>query len=341
MSGCFRLIIAGACLLLILPESCSQDAGKDTIRLMFYNVENFFDTRHDSLKSDRDFLPGGAMRWNQTRYRKKLNMLFKTIAAAGRKDPPDLVGFCEIENRKVLEDLVSGTYLSKFNYEIVHEESPDQRGIDVCLIYRPAKLRLLGYRYLIPSSVDRESFTSRSVLFARFASGADTLSLFLNHWPSRRGGVLAGEELRSKISEMVRTHADSLMRAGKGDVKIIIAGDFNSTPDDNEIRSLTFVNKENTSLINLAEAEAARGKGTYRFMGTWEMLDQVIVSCGLMNAGKGLQTGKKMFSVFRPDFLLKKDTKYPGNTPFATYRGFKYQGGFSDHLPVLLDLVIR
>ncbi len=112
-------------------SSYSQDVISQSEKIMFYNVENFFDTYNDSLTDDNDFLPDGLMRWNLTRYNKKINSLFKTIIAAGEWDPPALIGFCEIENRKVLEDLIFSTYLSKLNYSFIHEESPDRRGIDV------------------------------------------------------------------------------------------------------------------------------------------------------------------------------------------------------------------
>ena len=123
-------------LILIIKQGYSQDVIIQPVRIMFYNVENLFDIYDDSLKDDNDFLPDGLMRWNLTRYNKKINSLYKTIVAAGEWNPPAVVAFCEVENRKVLEDLVYGTYLSKYNYGIIHEESPDQRGIDVCMIYR-------------------------------------------------------------------------------------------------------------------------------------------------------------------------------------------------------------
>src|SRR5450759_4813435 len=123
-------------LTIIINRGYSQDVRFLPFRLMFYNVENLFDIYDDSLKDDKDFLPDGLMRWNLTRYNKKIISLEKTIVAAGEWEPPTVIAFCEVENRKVLEDLIYNTYLSKFNYRIIHEESPDRRGIDVCLIYR-------------------------------------------------------------------------------------------------------------------------------------------------------------------------------------------------------------
>ena len=191
----------------------AQTGSDEHIRLMFYNTENFFDIYDDTLTEDNDFLPGGVMRWNYSRYEKKLSSLYKTIIAAGEWEPPALVAFCEIEKRKVLEDLIYGTYLSKFKYGIIHEESPDRRGIDVCLIYRKDIIHEIGYKYLIPVYSDTIPFTSRSVLYARFLIGGDTIHLFVNHWPSRRGGVLAGEDNRQQIADMVRHNTDSILQS--------------------------------------------------------------------------------------------------------------------------------
>jgi len=340
--GFFCRITGILVLIIILTNrGYSQDASYQPVRLMFYNVENLFDINNDTLKDDDDFLPGGLMRWNFARYRKKINSLYKTIVAAGEWNPPAVVAFCEVENRKVLEDLIYGTYLSKYNYRIIHEESPDQRGIDVCLIFRKDCAGLLDYRYWIPSGINSEDFTSRSILYTKLVISTDTVHLIVNHWPSRRGGVLAGEGLRIKIAAMIREKADSILKRSPTGARIIILGDFNSTPDDREMKSLVAPSDSGIFLVNLSENLSAEGIGTYRYMGTWEMIDQVIVSDRLLTCNKGLYTDAKMLSVFRPDFLLKKDPKYPGYSPLSTYRGYRYQGGFSDHLPVLIDLKFR
>jgi len=335
--------IFAACLVLftVTNRRYSQDPGLRPVRLMFYNVENLFDIKDDSLRNDNDFLPGGVMKWNHTRYSRKINSLYKTIVAAGSWSPPEIVAFCEVENRKTLEELVYGTYLAKYDYRIIHEDSPDQRGIDVCLIYRADSLKMIDFRYWIPANIKREDFITRSVLCVRFAVYDDTLHLIVNHWPSRRGGVLAGEDLRIKISDMVREKIDSISRRCSLRAKIIITGDFNCTPDDSEIRRLVDPRNSDVCLKDLSEYPAKEGFGTYRYMGAWEMIDQVIVSGSLLSGKKGLYTSPAMLRIFKPDFLLKKDPKYPGLSPFSTYRGYRYQGGFSDHLPVLLDLGFR
>jgi exonuclease III len=337
----FRIFILLFLFIILNKRGYSQDNRSQPVRLMFYNVENLFDIFDDTLKDDNDFLPGGLMRWNITRYNKKINSIYKTIVAAGEWNPPAVVAFCEVENRKVLEDLVYGTYLSKYNYSIIHEESPDQRGIDVCLIYRKDYAGPIAYRYWIPKEFKGEKFTTRSVLYTKWVIGADTVHIIVNHWPSRRGGVLAMEGLRMKIAAMVREKVDSLMMISSSEAKIIIMGDFNSTPDDQELKSLIISSEPDNSLVNLSEYLAADGQGTYRYLGTWEMIDQIIVSGKLLNCNKGIYTSAQNLKIFRPDFLIGKDPKYPGSIPLSTYRGYRYQGGFSDHLPVLLDLMMR
>lgn len=328
-------------LVLFVNRANSQDVISKPVRLMFYNVENLFDIYDDTTKADDDFLPKGVMRWNDTRYDKKIKGLYKTIVAAGEWSPPEVVAFCEVENRKVLEDLVYCSYLSKYNYGIIHEDSPDQRGIDVCIVYRKDCISILEYTYWIPPENNEEKFTSRSILYTKLLHGSDTIHLVVNHWPSRRGGVLVGENLRMKISSMVREKVDSINGETEGGAKIIIMGDFNSTPDDQEMESLIAPSKSGSFLTNLSVKQAEDGLGTYRYMGTWEMFDQVIVSEKVLSCDAGLYTDLDMTTVFRPDFLLEKDPKYPGFTPLSTYRGYHYQGGFSDHLPILLNLKER
>jgi hypothetical protein len=181
---------------------------------------------------------------------------------------------------------------------------------------------------------------TRSVLYVKSVIFKDTVHVIINHWPSRRGGVLTTEDQRSGFAEMVKSRADSIAGIAAECVKIIIMGDFNCPPDSPVMKTLTSRDGSGISLINLAES-VSEGAGTYRYMGTWEMTDQVIVTGMLTNCREGLSTNSNMFRVFQPEFLMRKDPKYPGLSPLSTYRGYRYQGGFSDHLPVLLDLMIR
>jgi hypothetical protein len=339
--------VSGVVLLSLLFgwECLAQGKYTPAIRLVFYNVENFFDTRDDTLRNDNDFLPNGTMRWTDKRYKSKINAIYKVISAAGEWDLPGIIGFCEVEKKNVLQDLVFDTYLNKYSWGIIHEESADLRGIDVCLIFRIDLVRLLSYRYLKPEEGKNIVFRSRSVLYSKLLLFDDTIHLFLNHWPSRRGGALVEESLRNLISEMVKNKADSISKSVYGHAKIILAGDFNCTPEDIVISVLTGKKgneKARTSgFLNLSETTAAKGVGTYRYMGVWEMLDQIIVSDWLTGCTEGYYSEASLFSVFNPGFLLRRDPVYPGLSPFSTYKGYRYQGGFSDHLPVILDLKRR
>ncbi len=324
--------------LLFAAELFSQESGPDNVRLMFYNTENLFDTVDDTLKDDDEFLPEGSRRWNLKRYYSKINALYKTIVAAGGWKPPAVIAMCEIEKRSVLEDLVYGTFLMKYNYGIIHEESPDPRGIDVCMIYDRNVISLIDYCYWIPGNDNGVEFSSRSILYARLLVRNDTLHLIVNHWPSRRGGVLAGEGTRLGLAKLIMEKADSINRQSHSEAKIIIMGDFNCTPGDQELSPFTSPADTLSVFVNFSAKPAERGEGTYRYMGTWEMIDQVFVSRSLIKSSNGITGDETGFKVFKPDFLLKRDPVYPGFSPFATYRGYKYQAGFSDHLPVLLDL---
>lgn len=309
----------------------TQETG---IRIMFYNVENAFDTSDDSSTEDNDFLPSAGRHWNKSRYEAKINSIYKVITAAGSWKPPEIIGMCEVENRRILQDLVSGTYLSKYRYGIVHEDSPDRRGIDVCMIYNPEAVSILKYRYIVP--YNRVSFKSRSILYVMVRAGDDTIHLFFNHWPSRTGGVLPGNDLRHELAAVMKGKIDSLQSLNAGRSKIVVAGDFNSKPDDSEVKLITI--GPVSRMINLTSEDAETGNGTYRYKGVWEMLDQVLVSEYFKESMSGLKVTGDSFTIFKPDFLLVKDPRYPGYMPFATYRGYRYQNGFSDHLPVLLNL---
>jgi endonuclease/exonuclease/phosphatase family metal-dependent hydrolase len=165
--------------------------------------------------------------------------------------------------------------------------------------------------------------------------------MIVNHWPSRKGGVLAGEDLRLQIASMIKAKTDSISGQSAEGEGIIMLGDFNCTPGDQEMKMLVSHNADNNTLINLSVKKAEEGLGTYRYMGAWEMIDQVLVSEKLLSGKKGLYTHNDLVTIFKPDFLIVKDPKYPGSSPFSTYRGYRYQGGFSDHLPVIVDLRLR
>ncbi|MDX9727004.1 MAG: endonuclease [Bacteroidales bacterium] len=337
----FSLLVFILALLFLLDVSASgqKNITTDEVVIMFYNCENFFDTDDSAEEGDDEFLPGGVRRWNRTRYLKKINNLSKVILAAGEWNPPAIVGLCEVENRKVLDDLISLSPLAGLGYGIIHTDSPDPRGIDVCFIFRKDIVRILQYYPIVPDSLASGAFHTRSVMYARLLILNDTLHLYLNHWPSRRGGVLAGESMREAIADMVRENVESVLEMSSRDDGVIIMGDFNCTPDDPVMDRLVDPGKvEGPFLVNLAREGMINNPGTYRYLGNWELFDQIIISREMLILRPGLSAMPGSFKVFRPDFLLRDDPSYPGKTTFPTYYGYRYQGGFSDHLPVVLRL---
>ncbi|MBN2631999.1 MAG: endonuclease [Bacteroidales bacterium] len=329
-------------LLLLLTISCCdvfpQVEETHSLRFMFWNVENFFDARDDTVIDDDEFLPGGVRRWTWKRYYDKTVALSKVVVAAGGWEAPALVGLSEVENRMVVEDLVRRTGLSKSGYSIIHEDSPDPRGIDVCIMYRHDIVKVLEYRYFTPADTQVTPFRSRSLLYAKFLICEDTVHVFLNHWPSRRGGVLAAESLRTTIAMLLREKADSVAEAEGGGAFIIFAGDFNATPTDRIMNILKEDYTSGLSMINLS-ALLSPGTGTYRYRGIWEMIDQVLVSERFLRGPGSMRVNPASLRIFNEKFVLTEDPVYPGPSPLSTYRGFSYQGGFSDHLPVLLDII--
>lgn len=329
-----RIIIPVYWLLFLTSFISFGQENTSPVKIMFYNVENAFDVYDDTLTDDNEFLPGGIRRWSMGRYRNKINNIYKTIIAAGGWNPPEIIAFCEVENRKVLEDIFTNTYLSRYPYGIIHRDSPDRRGIDVALAYRKDEINLSGSEHWIPGN--RPGILSRDVLYVKLVNSSDTIHLMVNHWPSKRGGVLATKDLRMKYASLVRHKADSINRSYPAGASIIMIGDFNCVPDDPEMKTLVAPGGNEGAYLNLSE-NIKSVSGTYRYRGSWEMIDQVIVSRKLIY-GSGFVIKPGAVSIFNADFLLKDDPAYPGKSPFSTYRGMQYQGGFSDHLPVLVLL---
>ena len=305
--------------------------------VMFYNVENLFDTVDDTLKNDDEFLPGGERRWTASRYHKKLNAIARAVAAAGEWELPSLVGLCEVENDEVLKDLIYGTILSAGNYGIVHRDSPDPRGIDMALLYRRDRFRIADVRSWLPDSPDSLPVTTRNLLYIKVTEAEDTLHLVLCHLPSRRGGVLVAERLRERMIRLASDRVDSIMSSSGGRAAVIVMGDFNATPEDEVMAVLA----GNRNLVNLSAMLSGQGEGSYKYQGKWEMIDQVLVSPALTDSTGVWHLEPGSFRVVDAPFLLTDDETYPGQKPFPTYGGYRYSGGYSDHLPVLVRISRR
>lgn len=329
-------------LICLLFGNCShaQKQGKDYIRVMFYNVENFFDTVNDPSTNDNAFTPDGSMRWTVSRYRDKRNNIFRVIAHIGEWDPPAIVGLCEIENRGVLEDLIQNTPLMKYPYRIVHKDSPDQRGIDAALLYRDDYLKCIAQQFIRVRFPDKRKHT-RDILYATLRTlNGDTLHVFVNHWPSRSGGQRQSEPGRMLAASLVRNKVDSIFTCNPL-AHIVITGDMNDGPLDNslrkELKALTDTAQAKPSaLFNLSAYKMKESTGTIKYQGKWSVFDQIIVSGGLLRGT--LRTDVSLCHIFRADYLFEPDNRYQGVKPFRTYLGPKYNKGFSDHLPVYLDI---
>jgi hypothetical protein len=317
------------------------DANKraDTVlRVMFYNVENLFDPREDSITSDEEYQPTGMRGWTSSRLKQKQINISKVVLAVGGWEPPDLIGFCEVENFSVLYGLTNFTALKNFGYKIIHFDSPDPRGIDVALLYRPEKFRVLKS---IPIKVrfpfDTASHT-RDILFVKgIACKRDTVNIFVNHWPSKFGGAMATIPRRNYVASVMRKLADSLLTVNP-DSKILIMGDLNESPCEEGVAKMLRAKMDSVNLLPddlydmLAGAGLSWNRGTIKFHETWDAIDHMIVSRPLLS-----KTTPHSLHIFDAPFLLQDDEAWFGKKPFRTYYGSKYLGGFSDHLPVYTD----
>lgn len=322
----------------------SSPDAKSGIRLMFYNLENLFDPENDSLKNDDSFTPDGDHRWTMGRYREKLEKTYKVIAAVGGWEPPGIVGFCEAENRKVIHELVNTTPLHRFGYQVIHEESADARGIDVALIYRPDRFRPFTHTALkLLYDGNRISVTRDVLLVGGTLPRGDTLFVLVNHWPSKFGGAKETEPRRLAAGLLCRKVCDSLVYRHP-DAGIVLMGDFNDEPTEPSLtEGLGARAPEGVSssggLYNLMLR--FREGGTHKFQKNWSIIDQFIVGGNLLLPGTPIYVRPEDARIFRADFLLEPDETHLGERPYRTYVGMKYLGGFSDHLPIYLDIWLR
>lgn len=294
------------------------------LTFMELNCENLFDTKHDSLKNDLEYLPEGNYKWTPSRYWVKLNHLGQEIVA--QSDPvPDFVAMCEVENDSVMFDLTKRSLLRNAGYEYVMTSSPDERGIDVALLYQPASFALLNSRSIriLPLPDTRPT---RDILYASgLIITGDTLHVFVVHAPSRRGGEEASRPYRLHVASRLAEAVDSVYAISR-DAKIIIAGDFNDYADSPALKYLYEHHLTNIS----HDAQGSHGaKATYRWHGEWRSLDQILCSPSLAAAKQECKIGDL-------PFLLEDDEKYGGKKPYRTYLGPRYLGGYSDHLPLVV-----
>ena len=328
---------------IVLAFSCKT--GKDSTEDPCSDTADNSNTINDPEKNDDEFTPQGAKFWNAYRYKDKLSNLSKVIIGAGGWELPQIVALSEIENRNVVEDLIYRTPLSKSDYRIIHKESPDARGIDVALMYRkkfftPISENFIPVKY--PSNIG--SGTTRDILYVKGRTNQnDTLHVFVNHWPSRWGGQKETEQKRMFVAGLVKHATDSIFKTDKN-ANIVIVGDLNDYPTDKSLMEVLKTQTEydkisSDKLYNLSYyLQEIKKQGTHKYHGQWGILDQIIVSGALLDTANTIHTTIDDAHIYNPDFMLVPDEGYTGKQVFRTYVGYKYQGGYSDHLPTYLDL---
>ena len=316
----------------------NQTTSVSDIRIAFYNVENLFDTEKHPTKPDEEFTPDGRNKWTVERYNTKLDQLGKVINAMSL---PTFLGVCEVENEKVLLDLAANEQLKAGNYGVAHRESNDYRGIDVALLYNKDVFEVEKIENTVltfPKSITGgQSYTSRDIFHVTGAINSETWHIFVNHWPSRRGGLKESEPKRTFVAGELKKQINAVLEKDKN-AYIVIMGDFNDETDNKSITETLGAIAENTEqeaeLVNCFASYDAEQKGSYNYRGNWNMLDQIILSDNFYDK-KPFQF--KSAIIFQQEWMMYND-KRNGAMPNRTYGGPNYYGGFSDHLPVYVDI---
>ena len=309
----------------VLPEPVRGE-----IRIMWYNVENLFNPDNDTIPGDDEFTPDGVRRWTFFRYHKKITAIAKVVVAAGGWDPPDLVGLCEVEDAQVLGDLVQHPILAPYGYRFVHCDSPDHRGMDVACLYREKRFRLLGWE-VFESEITTEDRGTRDMLHCWGVWGkGDSLDLFLVHLISKYSGAGATAGFRKRqVSHLVHL-VDSVQQLREKSLKVL-AGDFNEEMDG---YSMEPIRKRVVGGDSIVRVHPDGHLGSYKYRGRWSQIDQFLV-CGQV------EKYRIKGSILELPALLSHDETYGGIKPHRTYVGYLYNGGISDHLPILLDITGR
>lgn len=307
---------------------------KDHYTIAFYNLENFFDIKDDPYTLDDDFTPDGRKAWNESKFGKKVKKMAKAISQIGLEDsntPPILVGIAEVENKQVINALLGSKALNGQDYDYVHFNSPDERGIDTALIYHKQHFKVLTSEtipLLITNDNGNRDYT-RDILYVHGRLHEEEVHVFVNHWPSRRDGADKTKHKRVKAAETIIQKLNAL---NSENPNYIIMGDFNDDPNSESIQRLM----ETGLFINPMQKLLSPNSGSANYKGEWSLFDQILISHSFLNYENGTHSFKKA-NVFSPQFLKEWKGKYKGN-PFRTFVGKKYLGGYSDHFPVYVIL---
>lgn len=300
--------------IVLFTIECGFLLAQDSLTIISYNVENLFDCEHDTLKNDSSFLPDGMHHWTHYRYQTKLDHIAQVIVNISGWESAAMVGLCEVENARCLEDLCYR--LRRFHYKYIHYESADERGIDVALLYDSTRVKILDSSQL---RVILGNDMTRDILYVEaLVEGNDTLYAMVCHLPSKAGGTATTDKKRQLAKQVIQQQVDSILRV-QPNASIVVMGDMNSEAKD-DLRGMN----------NLMKDREKMGEGTHKYQGRWSCLDQFYVSHTLMY--------NTQVSIFSPKWLLEADSKYLDYRPHRTYVGYRYHGGYSDHLPIVLRI---
>ena len=305
--------------------------------IAFYNVENLFDTFDDPLTSDDDFTPNGEKNWTEERYQTKLEHISNVLIGID-KNAPLLTGLCEVENKKVLTDLINEPKLKKASYSFIHYNSPDTRGIDVALLYNTTYFEVLEHESLEVTFKNHPNVLTRDILYVKGLLNGEIIHLFVNHWSSRRKGEKETEYKRIEAARVLKTKVDAILATDKK-AKILIMGDFNDYPNNKSLTNIleASLQPKADEFYNLASKLDRADKGSHFYNDEWGMLDQMMVSNAWLSAKKGNVLAKKTVEIYKGGEVLYEHNKL-GKIPSKTYGGNRYYGGYSDHLAIFLRL---
>lgn len=344
----YKLGISLLCVLcfgLIAPLS-AQKSYK--VSVGFYNLENLFDTV-DNENRDEDYLPNGVNAWTEERYQMKLSNMAYAISQMAGGHAPDILGVCEIENRNVLEDLVLHPHIVQQGYQIVHFDSPDQRGIDVALLYRPGVFKFTGAEPHTVKIPGESHIKTRDILEVNGSILGESVSILVAHWPSRAGGEQVSLNRRMSAALTMRRVVDSLQRV-RPEEKIILMGDLNDDPISPSLtEGLRSLNKEDAAmsgsdLVNIMARLHRSGYGTLAYRDVWNLFDNIIVTANMLTGQSDqlrIQLDKKTKAygrIYNAPFLTQTTGHYKGY-PLRTMSNGQFQNGYSDHYPVYMYLV--
>ncbi|WKK65958.1 endonuclease/exonuclease/phosphatase family protein [Lutimonas zeaxanthinifaciens] len=333
--------------LLISFNNYGQIENSNNEIIAFYNVENLFDTIDDPDTFDEDYTLEGRYKYSRENYREKIDKTARVISEIGSsetKNKPVLVGLAEIENSRVLNDLLESDKFENNKYEIIHKDSPDHRGIDVALIYKPLNFFPIHYEFLELKlwNEQGERIYTRDVLYVHGILDSEEIHLFVNHWPSRRGGKLKSEPKRLKAAYLVNQKTNEIL-VQNPKAKILVLGDFNDDPFDQSIKDVLSRNKSTSKktgpiFFNPMEKMFRKGMNTLAYRDGINLFDQILVSKSFMK-NSNLIDGYYFLKagIYNPAYLINMKGRFAGY-PKRSFNRQKYDGGYSDHFPVFIEL---